>query len=338
MRKILITGGAGFIGSHVVDHFAAQYPSAELVVLDKMTYAADYRNIEGLTENERLRIVFGDVCDLDLCRELTSYCDMVIHVAAESHVDASFENSMLFTKSNVLGTHALMEACRQSKVERIVHVSTDEIYGEVLEGDCEEGTPPNPTNPYSASKAAAELIVRGYIHSFKLPVVMIRGNNVFGVRQYPEKLIPRSCLSLLTGEKIPLHGDGRNRRHFLAVEDIASAIGLVSEAGEVGEVYNVGSVEEYENIEIASMVCDVAGVKFEDSVEFIQDRPFNDRRYAINWDRIRFLGWAPTRRLEDELPKIFSWYADNLSRYTRDLHPEHTDLVRQVASFQRRVS
>ena len=327
MRKILVTGGAGFIGSHVLDHLADRFPSAELVVLDKMTYAADYRNITGLTNNRKINLVVGDLCDFELCLSLTQHCDMVIHVAAESHVDNSFGNSMLFTRSNVLGTHTLMEACRQSGVERIVHVSTDEIYGEVLTGECNESTPPNPTNPYSASKAAAEIIVNGYQHSFKLPVVMIRGNNVFGVRQYPEKLIPRSCMALLQGEKIPLHGNGLNKRHYVAVEDMAAAIGLVAESGELGEIYNVGSEEEFQNVEVARMVCEVAGKAFDDNVRFVEDRPFNDRRYAINWDKIRALGWAPTRSVSGELPRVFEWYRANLDRYVHDLHPEHEDIV-----------
>ena len=327
MRKILITGGAGFIGSHVVDHFVKQYSGAEIVVLDKMTYAADYRNISGLADGGRVSLVVGDVCDLELCLGLSAGCDMVVHVAAESHVDKSFDNSMLFTRSNVLGTHVLMEACKKSKVRRIVHVSTDEVYGEVLAGECDEATTHNPTNPYSASKAAAELVVRGYIHSFKLPVVMIRGNNVFGIRQYPEKLIPRSILSLLSGEKIPLHGDGSNMRHYIAAEDMASAIALVAEKGVTGEVYNVGSNEEYKNVAVARLICEVMGKEYSECTEFVRDRPFNDRRYAINWKKISQLGWQPRRTLASELPNMVDWYRANARRYLNDLHLENKDLI-----------
>ncbi len=317
MRKILITGGAGFIGSHVTEKVCATYPKAEVVVLDKMTYAADVHNILPLIANDRVRLVVGDVCDLELCKRVIHGCDLVIHAAAESHVDRSFQNSIIFTRSNALGTHTLMEACREMKTPRIIHVSTDEVYGEVLDGQADENSPLNPTNPYSASKAAAEMIVNGYLHSFKLPIIMVRANNIFGIRQFPEKLIPRCIVSLIAGKKLPIHGNGMNVRHFLSATDFANALVMLNDRGETNEVYNIGSPDEFPNLEVVRMICNEFGADFDDSVEFVEDRPFNDRRYAISWDKISKLGWRPQYSLPVELPSIVAWYTENAVRMCR---------------------
>lgn len=317
MRKILITGGAGFIGSHLVEAAAAAWPQAGIVVLDKLTYAADPAYIATLLENGRAELVTGDVCDFDLCARLAAGCGLVIHAAAESHVDRSFHSSILFTQTNALGTHTVMEACRAAGVPRIVHVSTDEVYGEVLSGENDETAELNPTNPYSASKAAAEMIVNGYRHSFRLPVVVVRANNIFGIRQFPEKLIPASIMALLDGRRIALHGDGSNRRRYLAAPDFAEALVLLAQTGAIGETYNVAAPEEHSNSAVARMICGVMGADFETSVEFVADRPFNDRRYAIAAHKIAALGWAPRRSLAAEMPSIVEWYrrhADTLRR------------------------
>lgn len=315
MRKILITGGAGFIGSHIVEHFVGRFPGASITVLDKMTYAADFRNIGELLERGLVNLVVGDVADYALCERLVTGCDLVIHAAAESHVDNSFHSSLLFTQTNVLGTHTIIEACRAKRVPRILHVSTDEVYGEVLDGAASEQSSLNPTNPYSASKAAAEMIINGYIHSFGIPVVMIRANNVFGTRQYPEKLIPRCCLSLLRKQRIPLHGNGQNIRHYLSARDLAEAVEIVALHGKVHEVYNVGSPHEFRNIEVATMICEVFEVDPADALEFVQDRPFNDRRYSVVWDKITELGWSPRYALRTELADVAAWYRLNAARY-----------------------
>lgn len=324
MRKIVITGGAGFIGSHLADKVCDSFPEAEVIILDKMTYAADMRNVFELLKSERAELVVGDICDYELCRTLFQGCDLVIHAAAESHVDRSFHSSILFTQTNAVGTHAVMEACRVARVPRVIHVSTDEVYGEVLSGVADENAALDPTNPYSASKAAAEMIVNGYRHSFKLPVITIRANNVFGIRQYPEKLIPRTIMCLITGEKLPLHGDGSNVRHFLSAVDFAEAIVLLARKGVIHETYNIGSPDEFANKDVVRMICGAFGSKFEDCVSFVTDRPFNDRRYAISWDKITDLGWAPLRSLPTELPAMIAWYksqANHLIRRTRDLTP-----------------
>lgn len=311
MRKILITGGAGFIGSHFAEAFAAAFPDHGIVVLDKMTYAADISYVSPLIDAGRAELVENDVCDYDVCLELARGCDIVIHAAAESHVDRSFHSSIGFTHTNALGTHTILEACRAAGVKRIIHVSTDEVYGEVLAGDVDETGTLNPTNPYSASKAAAEMIVNGYRHSFRLPVMVVRANNIFGIRQFPEKLIPRCIMSLLDGEPIPLHGDGTHARHYLAAQDFADALVLLARKGLDGETYNIGSRQEFTNRDVARMICEQFNRPFETSVKFVEDRPFNDRRYAIAWDKIAGLGWKPTRGLPAEIPTLIDWYRGN---------------------------
>jgi len=287
------------------------FPDSKVVVLDKMTYAADVNYLLPLIASGRIELVVGDVCDFDLCQRVISDCDLVVHAAAESHVDRSFHSSIMFTQTNALGTHTILEACRIVGVPRIIHVSTDEVYGEVLGERCDETGILNPTNPYSASKAAAEMIVNGYRHSFKLPIIIIRANNVFGIRQFPEKLIPHSIMSLIAGRKISLHGDGRNVRHYLAASDLADALVLLAKKGVINEVYNVGSPDEFANHDVARMICDEFKLTFEDNVEFVSDRPFNDRRYAISWAKLTGLGWKPRFHLPDQIGEIVAWYKRN---------------------------
>lgn len=312
MGRILVTGGAGFVGSHLMDALAETWPQHRLIALDKMTYAADRSNIGPLLASGRAELVVGDVCDFDLCRALVQDCDLVVHAAAESHVDRSFHSSVLFTQTNALGTHTVMEACREAGVPRIIHVSTDEVYGETLSGDRDENAGMNPTNPYAASKAAAEMIVNGYRHSFRLPVIVVRANNMYGTRQFPEKLIPHCIMSLLSGEKIQLHGDGSHQRHYLAAQDFAQALVLLARHGDPGTIYNIGSSEEYRNTQVARMICETLGADFENQVTFVQNRPFNDRRYSLSWDRIAALGWSPHHNLRRDLPELAAWYRDNL--------------------------
>ncbi len=315
VRKILITGGAGFIGSHIADRLCKEFPESHIAVLDKMTYASDFRYISDLVLNRRIELVVGDVCDYELCRKILKGVDLVVHAAAESHVDNSFGNSLLFTSTNTLGTHALIEACRSQAVERIIHVSTDEVYGEVLEGSATEDSMLRPTNPYSASKAAAEMIIFSYLTSFKQPILLIRANNIFGVRQYPEKIIPSFTLRLINGNKVKMHGDGSHKRHYLAVQDFVEAVVLLVYKGVSGEVYNIGSDEEYSNMEIATMLCDIFDKRVEEQVEFVSDRLFNDRRYSVASEKIKKLGWYPRHTLADELPKIAAWYRENSALY-----------------------
>jgi dTDP-glucose 4,6-dehydratase len=320
MRKIIITGGAGFIGSHVVERVAEAYPNSDLVVLDKMTYAADIDNIAHVLKRSQRRLRVGDVSDFDLCRDVTAGADCLINLAAESHVDNSFGNSLRFTHSNTLGTHTLLEACRLNKVGRIIHISTDEVYGEIAEGFHAEGDALDPTNPYSASKAAADMIVNSYVHCFKMPIISVRANNIYGVRQYPEKIIPRFTMQALCGEKLTLHGHGRNRRRYLSALDFADAIIILMQSGVNGQIYNIGSEDEYTNIEIAQMICENVGVSFQEQVLFVEDRPFNDCRYAIDTSKLKALGWTAKRPLHENMAAVVQWYRDNTHRYADQFH------------------
>lgn len=315
MRKIVITGGAGFAGSHIVDEACIQYPDAHIVVLDKMTYAGDVRNISSHVFSGRVQLLVGDVADLEFCRRAVKGASLVIHAAAESHVDNSFGNSLEFTRTNVLGTHSLVEACRQERVAKVIHVSTDEVYGEVLSGAAVEDDVLRPTNPYSSSKAAAEMILHGYIRSYHEPIVIIRANNLYGIRQFPEKIIPRFICHLLTGRRLPLHGDGSNRRHYLSARDFARAVLFVAQQGEIGQTYNIGTTEEYTNLQMAELVCDFFDRSPDELVDFVQDRPFNDARYSISWEKLQAMGWKPQHNLRDDIPMLVEWYASNLERY-----------------------
>ena len=315
MKKIVITGGAGFIGSHIVDHFYEQYPDSQIVVFDKMTYAADKRNLENCLDDARVSLEIADICDLNRCLEILDGADLLIHAAAESHVDNSFGNSMEFTRTNVMGTHTLMEAAKRHAIPKIIHVSTDEVYGEVLEGAVDEDCNMYPTNPYSASKAGAEMIISGYIRSFKLPVTTVRANNIYGIRQFPEKIIPKFLLMLLHGEKLTLHGNGQNKRHYLSAHDFAAALQLVVEKWEPHKVYNIGTTEEYSNRELSEMLCALFDKNPDETITYVEDRPFNDGRYSLKWDRITELGWTAKRSLKDDLPAIKNWYLQNAARY-----------------------
>jgi dTDP-glucose 4,6-dehydratase len=318
--KILITGGAGFIGSHVVDKVVSHYQNAEIIVLDKLTYAANVNFILDHIRMNRIRLVAGDICDPDVVFEHTKGVDLLFHVAAESHVGRSFGNSIEFTKTNTLGTHVLLEAARQNKIGRFVHVSTDEVYGEVMEGEADEKHPLHPNNPYSASKAAAEMVLQGYIRSFALPIVTVRANNIFGTRQFPEKIIPKFTSQLIKGQKITLHGQGQHTRHYLAAEDFASALVMLAENAKDHDVFNIGTHEEYSNLEVARMICAEMGKDPEKEIIYVEDRPFNDQRYSVNSDKIDALGWAPAFKLKDRLPLVIGWYKEN-----QHLFPESLD-------------
>ena len=276
-----------------------------------MTYAANIKNIPSIETNSNHNLVIGDLIDLEICLDTTKDKDLVINLAAESHVDNSFNNSIIFSRSNELGTHTLMEACKQNNVKKIIHVSTDEVYGENIDKPFLEEDRLNPTNPYSASKAAAEMIVKSYHTSFKLPVIVVRANNIYGIRQFPEKIIPKFILRCIDGLPLQIHGNGSNLRHYLSAIDFASAIELLSIKGEEGQAYNIASDLELSNLEVADLIKDQFHNKKID-IEHIDDRPFNDSRYAVNDKKLRKLGWNPKRNLKADLPEIVEWYKNNL--------------------------
>jgi len=315
MNNILITGAAGFVGSHVFDKLADRYPESNITVVDKMTYASSYKNIGMCFENDRrYTLIVGDLADYEFTMSVVEGMDLVINMAAESHVSRSFDNSLLFTRSNVLGTHTLIEACKIHRVKRIVHVSTDEVYGEKAHGTFSEDDALCPTNPYSATKAAGDMIINSYIKSFGIPVVTVRANNIYGTRQYPEKIIPRFVLRALNGLPLTIHGDGSNLRHYLSAIDFAEAICILITKGELGQTYNIASDQEFSNREMAELIRSCVG---DDKVKivYVKDRPFNDSRYAVDDSKIRALGWSCSRNIKEDIPKMVDWYKNNFGRW-----------------------
>jgi len=302
--KLLVTGGCGFIGSNFVNYYYKQNPEATIVNLDAMYYCASELNVdEEVRNSSRYHLVKGNLCSYDLISNILNIyqIDTVIHFAAQSHVQNSFEDALQYTHDNVQGTHTLLEACRRyKKITRFIHISTDEVYGESMLNENEEKKNENsilcPTNPYAATKAAAELIAKSYYHSFKMPIIITRGNNVYGPNQYPEKLIPRFIQQLHQDKKVTIQGDGSNVRAFLHVNDVCSALKLVLEKGEIGEIYNVGSDDhhEYTVLDIAKILIEkIKGtMEYDEWITYIEDRPFNDKRYYISNEKVKQLGWT----------------------------------------------
>lgn len=316
MKKICITGGAGFIGSHLVDFYFNEFPTAEIVVIDKMTYAADKKNLSKHIDKKNFTLIESDICDSFSYLAALENCDLLIHTAAESHVDKSFHNSTQFTMSNAYGTHVLLEAAHQTEVKKIIHLSTDEIYGEnTSSAPHSEDSPYSPTNPYAASKASAEMLTRSYIESFGMPITIIRGNNIFGVRQYPEKIIPRTISRLLRNLPAVIYGDGSNLRSYLAVHDLCRAFKILHPQKYNGEIFNVGSKSEYSNTEMITKFCELLDKDPEKNIEYVTDRPFNDSRYLINYDKIAKLGWEQKVFIENQWHEVIQWYSDNSKRY-----------------------
>ena len=302
--KLLVTGCCGFIGSNFVNYYFNENSDVEIVNLDAMYYCASQNNIkENIRESDRYHLVKGNLCSFDLISNVLEIynIDTVIHFAAQSHVQNSFDNALQYTSDNVIGTHTLLEACRKyGKIQKFIHISTDEVYGESMLSENEEKKNEDsvlcPTNPYAATKAAAELIAKSYYHSFKMPIIITRGNNVYGPNQYPEKLIPRFIQQLLKGEQVTIQGDGSNVRAFLHVNDVCSALKLILEKGKIGEIYNIGSDDhhEYTVTQIANMLIEkiTKTTDYDKWISHIEDRPFNDKRYYISNQKVKDLGWT----------------------------------------------
>ena len=302
--KLLVTGCCGFIGSNFVNHYFKTNSEVEIVNLDAMYYCAAETNIdEDIRNSNRYHLIKGNLCSFDLIANILNIyqIDTVIHFAAQSHVQNSFDDALQYTRDNVVGTHTLLEACRKySKIVRFIHISTDEVYGESMISENEEkkheGSVLCPTNPYAATKAAAELIAKSYYHSFKMPIIITRGNNVYGPNQYPEKLVPRFIQQLLEGNPVTIQGDGSNVRALLHVNDVCSALQLVLEKGQIGEIYNIGSDDDQEFT--VSRVAEILIEKIMNTqqyskwITYIEDRPFNDKRYYISNQKVKDLGWV----------------------------------------------
>lgn len=312
MTTVLVTGGAGFIGSCYVRHILKKHPDYKVINIDALTYCGNLENLKDVENNPNYKFVHGNICDRNLVRELVNECDCVVNFAAESHVDNSIKHPEIFVETNVQGTLNLLQACKELGIERYLQVSTDEVYGTLGKtGYFYETTPLAPNSPYSASKASADLLVRAYHETYKLPVLNTRCSNNYGPYQYPEKLIPFFISKLLRGEKVPVYGDGLNVRDWLYVYDHCEAIDEVLHKGKIGEVYNIGGHNEKTNIEITHLILDAMG-KDESSIEYVQDRLGHDRRYAISNDKITSeLGWEPSVTFEQGIKITIDWYLNN---------------------------
>lgn len=316
-KSILMTGCCGFIGSNVLNYMAKKYPDVEFVNIDKMDYCSSLKNIDIPTHANYTRYKC-DIREAAVIRGILKQhaIDTVIHFAAQTHVDNSFGNSIQFTLDNVLGTHTLLECCKEyGKIRRFVHISTDEVYGEVgaTDAECVETRVLTPTNPYAATKAAAEHLVFSYHHSFKLPVVVVRGNNVYGPRQYPEKLIPKFITLLNDNKKCTVHGEGKTIRNFIHVDDVSSAVETILMKGIDGNIYNIGSKNEFTVMEIARKLVKLlkSSDEVDNYLEFVEDRNFNDFRYSISNDKLIQLGWSESVPFEEGLQQTVDWYLKN---------------------------
>ena len=322
-KNILVTGGCGFIGSNYINYILNKYNNIFILNIDRLDYCADELNIESQfrNDNTRYRLAISDINNKEfILRCLKNYqIDTVIHFAAQSHVDNSFGNSIQFTLDNVLGTHTLLECCKvyqqqsNSFLKRFLHISTDEVYGErkIDDPGCdEEKSLLDPTSPYAASKAAAEFMVKSYYHSFKLPIIIIRSNNVFGPRQYPEKLIPRFVTYLLEGKKCPIQGTGETRRNFIYTDDVSNALDIILKKGKINKVYNIGSEYEYSVLDILKYLMKELNInnRIEEVSEYVEDRTFNDFRYTVNCDKLKELGWKLEITFEEGIKRTIDWY------------------------------
>ena len=310
--RVLVTGGAGFIGSCFVRHMLNKHSDYKIINLDALTYAGNIENLKDVESNPNYTFVHGNICDRNLVRELVSECDCVINFAAESHVDNSIKHPEIFVETNVQGTLNLLQASKELGVERYLQVSTDEVYGTLGKtGYFYETTPLAPNSPYSASKASADMLVRAYNETYKLPTLNTRCSNNYGPYQYPEKLIPFFISQLLKGEKVPVYGDGLNVRDWLYVYDHCEAIDVVLHKGKVGGIYNIGGHNEKTNMEITHLILEAMG-KDESSIKYVEDRLGHDRRYAISNDKITTeLGWKPSLTFEEGIKLTIDWYLNN---------------------------
>ena len=320
MTNILVTGALGFIGSNFVNYYGEKYPDTHITILDKKDYCSSEENIL----SSKPEIIVGDIRDKDLVKSIlySNQIDTIIHFAAQSHVDNSFGNSILFTESNILGTHILLEETRSyndktSRIKKFIHVSTDEVYGET-DTIRTEGSILNPTNPYAATKAAAEMIVMSYFYSYKLPIIITRANNVYGPNQFPEKVIPKFICNLLDGKAVPIQGTGHNTRNFIHSDDVNTAYETILHKGSVGEIYNISASanSEWSVEQLAHLLIKMIGSDLSESITYVTDRNFNDKRYYTSSQKLEKLGWKPVKTdFEANIAELVTWYRKNRSRY-----------------------
>ncbi|MDJ0727434.1 MAG: dTDP-glucose 4,6-dehydratase [Prochloraceae cyanobacterium] len=351
-RRILITGGAGFIGSNFVRHWCEKYPSDSIIVLDALTYAGNLNNIADLQDRDNFRFVKGDICDRPLIDRLLreENIDTIAHFAAESHVDRSILGPDAFIKTNIVGSFTLLDSFRHYWIEQgkihdylFLHVSTDEVYGSLGQEDpaFRETTAYAPNSPYSASKASSDHLARAYYHTYGMPTIITNCSNNYGPYHFPEKLIPLMCINILLGKPLPVYGDGQNIRDWLYVGDHCHALDTVIHQGKPGETYNIGGNNEVKNIDLVTQLCDLMDelapnlpVKpARDLIAFVKDRPGHDRRYAIDATKIKTeLGWTPQENVEAGLRKTIAWYLNNRDWWQPLLSKEYQDYYQQVYS------
>lgn len=326
MKNILVTGGAGFIGSNFINHILNERDDYNIINLDKLTYAGNLENLKPSESKSNYTFVKGDITNAELVRYLFEKYKIkyVINFAAESHVDRSILGSEIFYRTNVIGTNVLLETARRFEVEKFLQISTDEVYGSLgEEGLFTEFTPISPNSPYSSSKAAADMMVQAFYHTYKMPIVITRCSNNYGPLQFPEKLIPLIIINALNNKKLPVYGDGMYVRDWIYVIDHNKAIDLVFEKGRTGEVYNIGASNEMPNIKIIKLILEHLK-KSEDLIQYVKDRPGHDRRYAIDSSKIqKELGWTPTYTFEIAIAKTIDWYLNHKDWWERIISGEY---------------
>lgn len=310
MKSILVTGGAGFIGSNFVRYMVNKYPDYRIIVLDALTYAGNRENLKDLEGKLNFLFYCGNICDTSVVDNLVSNVDTIINFAAETHVDRSILAAGSFIQTDVVGTFNLLEAARKYRLQRFIQISTDEVYGSIEKGSFTEESPLMPNSPYAASKASGDLLVRSYYKTYGLPGIITRSSNNFGPYQYPEKLIPLFITNALDDLPLPLYGDGKNVRDWIYVIDNCEAIDVVLHKGKAGEVYNIGAGNELPNIKITEMILEKLG-KPKSLITPVPDRPGHDRRYSLSCDKVKALGWKPRHSFESALSETIEWYQKN---------------------------
>jgi len=310
--KLLVTGGAGFIGSNFIRHMMKTHPDDEIVNLDALTYAGNPDNLKDINNDPRYTFARGNICDNKLVNTILERhkIDTIVHFAAESHVDRSIADASAFVKTNVLGTHTLLDAARRHAIRKFIHISTDEVYGSIPEGSFKETDILTPSSPYSSSKAGSDLLAHSYFTTYNLPVIITRCTNNFGPCQYPEKLIPLFVTNLIDGKKVPVYGSGKNIRDWIHVNDHCRAVDFLLHKGNSGEIYNIGGGSERTNREITEKILELLR-KDESMIEYVTDRPGHDFRYSLDCSKLRALGWKPCHPFEEGLEDTVNWYVQN---------------------------
>jgi dTDP-glucose 4,6-dehydratase len=319
--KLLVTGGSGFIGCNFIRHMITKYPAYDIVNLDKLTYAGNPENLADLESSPRYTFIKGDICDPSAVDRAMKDVDYVVHFAAESHVDRSIADSSAFIRTNVLGTHTMLEGALKHKVKKFVHISTDEVYGSIKKGSFVETDILTPSSPYSSSKAGSDLLALSYHITHKLPVMVTRCTNNFGPYQYPEKLIPLFVTNLLEGKKVPVYGTGMNIRDWIYVLDHCKAVDFVLHNGSPGEIYNIGGGAEKTNVEITKKIIELLG-KDESAIEHVADRPGHDLRYSLDCSKLKKMGWKPEYSFDEALRNTVEWYVEHRPWWEKLKHPK----------------